>query len=60
VERAEKGMNTKITEDVKCSWSLFTPSEAMRFLPTGVRLAAEANFYIPADMGRQIKLEGES
>ena len=29
------------------SWNLFSPCEAMRVLPTGIRLAAGANFYIP-------------
>jgi hypothetical protein len=27
--------------------TFFAPCEAMKFLPTGVRLAAGANFYIP-------------
>ena len=40
--------------------AFFTPCEAMRFLLTGVRLAAGANFYIPEMLGRQIKIEGES
>ena len=45
-------MKKKITEDVKRFLeSLFTPCEAMAFLPTGVRLAAGANFYYTGDTG---------
>jgi hypothetical protein len=60
VERAEKNMNRKITEDVR--WFL-EPLHAVsgdEVFTAGVRLAAGANFYIPEILGRQIMLEGES
>jgi hypothetical protein len=48
-----RGLSPSVGMWLNGSWSFFTPYEAMRFLSTGVRLAASTNFYIPEILGRR-------